>query len=104
MIIIDTLVIGGIKFVLRRIAEAVDAQMNDVEALREELLAAQMRLELGEMSAEEFAEVERDLLARLREIRERETAEAPEGMQITGIDVSVADDVEDQSPDGPRGR
>jgi hypothetical protein len=104
VIIIDTLVIGGIKFVLRRIAEAVDAQMNDVEALREELLAAQMRLELGEMSEAEFAEVERDLLARLREIRERETAEAPEGMQITGIDVSVADDVEDQSPDGPRGR
>ena len=104
MIILDTLVIGGIKFVLRRIAEAVDAQMNDVEALREELLAAQMRLELGEMSAEEFAEVERDLLARLREIRERETAEASGAMQITGIDVSVADDVEDQSPDGPRGR
>ena len=101
MIILDTLVIGGIKFVLRRIAEAVDAQMNDVEALREELLAAQMRLELGEMSEAEFAEVERELLARLREIRERETAEAPEGMQITGIDVSVADDVEDQSPDGP---
>ena len=104
MIILDTLVIGGIKFVLRRIAEAVDAQMNDVEALREELLAAQMRLELGEMSAEEFAEVERDLLARLREIRERETAEASGAMQITGIDVSVADDVDDQSPDGPRGR
>ncbi len=104
MIILDTLFIGGIKFVLRRIAEAVDAQMNDVEALREELLAAQMRLELGEMSAEEFAEVERDLLARLREIRERETAEASGAMQITGIDVSVADDVEDQSPDGPRGR
>jgi predicted nucleic acid-binding Zn-ribbon protein len=104
VIILDTLFIGGIKFVLRRIAEAVDAQMNDVEALREELLAAQMRLELGEMSAEEFAEVERDLLARLREIRERETAEASGAMQITGIDVSVADDVEDQSPDGPRGR
>ena len=104
MIILDTLFIGGIKFVLRRIAEAVDAQMNDVEALREELLAAQMRLELGEMSAEEFAEVERDLLARLREIRERETAEASGAMQITGIDVSVADDVDDQSPDGPRGR
>ena len=56
MIILDTLVIGGIKFVLRRIAEAVDAEMNDVDVLREELLAAQMRLELGELSAEEFVE------------------------------------------------
>jgi hypothetical protein len=104
VIILDTLVIGGIKFVLRRIAEAVDAQMNDVDALREELLAAQMRLELGEMSPGEFAALERDLLARLREIRERATTEDSEdsgSMRITGIDVSVADDV---SPDDPRGR
>ena len=103
MIILDTLVIGGIKFVLRRIAEAVDAQMNDVDALREELLAAQMRLELGEMSPEEFAALERDLLARLREIRERATVDEDSGpMRITGIDVSVAAD--DDSPDSPRGR
>jgi hypothetical protein len=103
VIILDTLVIGGIKFVLRRIAEAVDAQMNDVDALREELLAAQMRLELGEMSPGEFAALERDLLARLREIRER--AEEDSGtMRITGIDVSAVDDVEDDSPDGPRSR
>ena len=103
MIILDTLVIGGIKFVLRRIAEAVDAQMNDVDALREELLAAQMRLELGEMSPGQFAALERDLLARLCEIRERATGDEDSGpMRITGIDVSVADD--DDSRDGPRGR
>ncbi len=104
MIILDTLVIGGIKFVLRRIAEAVDAQMNDVDALREELLAAQMRLELGEMSPGEFAALERDLLARLREVRERATDEEAGPMRITGVDVSVADDLEDDSPDGPRAR
>ena len=103
MIILDTLVIGGIKFVLRRIAEAVDAEMNDVDVLREELLAAQMRLELGEISPEAFAAVERDLLARLRELREEATGDAGP-MRITGIDVSVADDVEDESPDGPRAR
>jgi len=105
VIILDTLVIGGIKFVLRRIAEVVDAQMNDVDALREELLVAQMRLELGEMSPGEFAALERDLLARLREIRERATDDEDSGpMRISGIDVSVADDVEDDSPDGPRRR
>jgi len=101
VIILDTLVIGGIKFVLRRIAEAVDAQMNDVDGLREELLAAQMRLELGEMSPGEFTALERDLLARLREIRERPSGEDSGPMRITGIDVSV---VNDDSPDGPRGR
>ncbi len=37
--------------------------MNDEGSLREELLAAQMRYELGEMSDEEFAELESDILA-----------------------------------------
>ena len=102
MFILDTLVIGGIKFVLRRIAEAVDTEMNDVDTLRQELLAAQMRLELGEMTEGEFSALEAEVLARLREIREAQEAEAGASgpMQITGIDVSVADDVEDESP-GP---
>jgi Gas vesicle protein G len=92
MLILDTLVIGGIKFVLRRIAEAVDAELSNVDAVREELLAAQMRLELGEMSAEEFATLERDLLARMRDIRERAAGDDAGPLRITGIDVSVADD------------
>jgi hypothetical protein len=103
VLILDTLVIGGIKFVLRRIAEAVDAQLNDVDVLREELLAAQMRLELGEMTEAEFAAVERDLLARMREIRERMTGEVTGPVRITGLDVSVADDV-DRSPEAPENR
>jgi hypothetical protein len=37
--------------------------------LREQLLDAQMRLELGELTPAEFAGTERDLLARIREIR-----------------------------------
>jgi len=46
VIILDSLLIGGIKFVLGKIVQAVDAEMNDEGRLREELLAAQMRLEL----------------------------------------------------------
>ena len=104
MFILDTLFIGGIKFVLRRVAEAVDSEMNNVDTLRQELLAAQMRLELGEMTEAEFTTLEAEVLARMREIREAEEAEAgiSGGMQITGIDVSLADDVEGDSPDSPR--
>jgi gas vesicle protein GvpG len=98
VLIVDTLVIGGLKFVLRRLAEAVDAQMNDAEVIREELLAAQMRLELGELTPEAFAEVEHEL----RELRAREQGEDAGAMRITGIDVSVAG--EDDEPDGPRTR
>jgi len=97
MIILDTLLIGGLKFVFGKIAEAVDAQLNDDSVLREELLAAQMRLELGEISEADFATVERDLLARIREIRERTHGPvgAPGEMKITGIEATFGGDEDD---------
>lgn len=76
MLILDSLLIGGIRFVLDKVASAVDQEMNDEGRLREELLAAQMRYELGEMSEEDFVGFEEDILLRLREIREREREEA----------------------------
>ncbi len=93
MIIIDTLLIGGIKFVLNKIVDAVDSQLNDDGVLREELLAAQMQLELGEISEKEFATLEADLLARLREIRERQrgSTPAPGEMRIVGIEARFDD-------------
>jgi len=93
VIILDTLLIGGIKFVLSKIAVAVDAQLNDDTVLREELLAAQMRLELGEITDKEFAAIEADLLARLREIRERQRGSTPAAgeVRITGIEVRFDD-------------
>lgn len=76
MILLDSLLVGGLTFVLEKLAAAADAELNDDAALREELLAAQMRVELGELSPGEFAALEADLLARMREVRERRMAEA----------------------------
>ena len=91
MLIIDRMLVGGIKFVLGKVAAAVEAELNDDSHLREELLAAQMRLELGEITPEEFASFERDVLARLREIRERQLGEAasPADMRVTGVEAST---------------
>jgi hypothetical protein len=91
VIILDTLLIGGIKFVLGKVLAAVDAELNDDSAYREELLAAQMKLELGEITDEEFAEVERQLLGAIREVRERRTGaqEDPGELKITGIEASM---------------
>jgi Gas vesicle protein G len=60
-----------IEWVLRTVTTAAEAEMNDDSALREQLLEAEMRRETGEISDEEFHEIETDLLARIREIRER---------------------------------
>jgi gas vesicle protein GvpG len=97
MFILDTILIGGLRFVFDKIAAAVDTELNDDTALREQLLAAQMRVELGEMSLEQFADVEADVLARLREIRDRRqgsgrAALSPGDYEITGIEASFEGD------------
>src|SRR5262245_52860353 len=63
--------ISGISWALRTVVTAAEAEMNDDTSLREALLEAEMRREIGEIGDEEFADVEADLLARIREIKER---------------------------------
>jgi hypothetical protein len=96
MFILDSLLIGGLRFVLDKVAAAADSELNDDTALREQLLAAQLRVELGEMTDDEFKTFERDILARLREIRERQQGEQPDVVSgdytVSGIDVSFDDD------------
>jgi hypothetical protein len=71
MFLLDSLMISGISWTLRTVVTAAEAEMNDDTSLREQLLAAEMQRELGEISDEEFADIERDLLARIRDIKER---------------------------------
>jgi gas vesicle protein GvpG len=91
MFIVDSLLFGGLKFVLSKIAAAVDAELDEEAVLREELLAAQMRLELGEITEAEFATVERSLLEAMRDTRARRRgADADSsGLKVTGIEADV---------------
>jgi hypothetical protein len=70
MIILDRLLIVSIAFVLDKVAQAVEREMNDEDHLRGELLAAHARLETGELSHDALRNLEADLLARIRAIRE----------------------------------
>jgi hypothetical protein len=90
-VILDSLLMGGIRFVLDKIATAVDGEMNDEGGLREQLLAAQMQLELGEIDDESFAEIESAVMARLREIREARGEGAvgvPRDARVVGAEIS----------------
>lgn len=71
MFLLDSLMISGLRWVMNTVVTAAEAEMNDDTALREQLLGAEMRRETGELSDEEFKEIEADLLLRIREIRER---------------------------------
>ena len=97
MFIVDSLLIGGLRFVFDKIAAAVDSELNDDTALREQLLAAQMQLELGEMTQPEFDALEADILGRLREIRDRRQGAgaatlSPDDYRVTGVDATFAGD------------
>ncbi|PYQ95807.1 MAG: hypothetical protein DMF97_16410 [Acidobacteria bacterium] len=72
MFILDDLMFGGLGFVLDKIVTAVDAEMQNDSALREQLLEAQMRLELGEIDEAQFKAIESDVLARMREIKSQQ--------------------------------
>ncbi len=94
MFLLDTLLIGSIRFVLEKVVAAAEAEAQDDSALREQLLEAQMKLELGELSDAEFAEIERDILERIREIkgaRQGALTMTPQD-KITGVEVETYHD------------
>jgi gas vesicle protein GvpG len=94
MFILDSILIGSLRFVLDKIVAAAEAEAFDDTALREQLLEAQMRLELGEISEKQFKRVERDILARIRELKGDQAglAVAP-GTRVTGVEATVADEL-----------
>jgi Gas vesicle protein G len=107
VIILDTLFIGGLRFVLEKLAAAVEAERDDDSALREELLAAQMRLELGEITETQFAAVEAELLRGIAEVRARREGEAPApgALRVTGAEVTLeGDEGEVEAPARPARR
>jgi hypothetical protein len=94
MLLLDRMLVGGIRFVLTRIAAAVDEELNDEGRLREELLAAEMRLELGEISKNDFDRLEGAILRRIREIREARGEGIAANLKVTGIEASFGGDEE----------
>ena len=112
MLVIDKLLVKGIRFVLDKVIQAADTELNDVSSLREQLLQAQMRRELGEISEEELAQVETELVGRLREISERQgggviemsarSEEGEEEMKIAGVEATFGGDSEGLQALGPK--
>jgi hypothetical protein len=102
MFILDSLMIAGIRWALETTLAAAEAEMDDDSVLREQLLEAEMRREMGEISDEEFQDIEADLLTRIREIKERREGAGPLGfgaqpLETTGdstfqVEASVSGD------------
>ncbi|HYG81051.1 MAG TPA: gas vesicle protein GvpG [Pyrinomonadaceae bacterium] len=75
MFLIDDILlapVSGFKFILTQIQKIADKELNDDQFIKEQLLELQMRLELDEISDEEYREREADLFARLRAVKQRQ--------------------------------
>jgi hypothetical protein len=96
MFILDSLLIGSLRFVLDKVIQAAETEAQDDSALRDQLLEAQMRLELGEITDNEFAEIERDVLAAIRDIKrpQQGAISMTPGDKITGVDIESFDERE----------
>lgn len=71
-------VIKSVHWLAKKIAEAAEAELLDEDRVRADLLELQMRLEIGEITQEDYARQEGALLERLSAIRE---AKAERGRQ-----------------------
>jgi hypothetical protein len=67
---------AGIRYCLEKVLEVAEHQMWDEDPVREQLILVNEAYEEGRMPETEFREREAELLARLREIRERKRAAA----------------------------
>ncbi len=100
MFLLDSLFMSGMRFVFDKIAAVADAEAFDETVLHDRLLQAQLQVEAGDMTDEEFADVESEVFERLRVIRaDREgtpsMGEAGSGdYTITGVEATFGGDEE----------
>ena len=95
MFFLDSLLVNGISFVLDKVATIADKELNDPEHQRERLLEAQMKLEAGEMTDEEFEAIEKDVFERIREIKagaDNQQAVVDDEHRVAGVEITVDDD------------
>ena len=66
--------IKGVVWIAEKVNEQVEKELYDEDAVRGKLMELELRLDLGEISEEEYTEAEEVLLERIRIIRERQAS------------------------------
>jgi len=67
--------VKGLVWIAEKIAEQAENELYDPDKVRGKLIELELRLDLGEITEEEYLQGEEILLDRLRIIRERQAAE-----------------------------
>lgn len=79
--------VGATKWSLNQVMKIVEEELTDDTTVKQDFMALQMKLELGEIDDEEYVAQEAAIMARLREVRAwREKL----GKSVAGGPVRVA--------------
>jgi hypothetical protein len=79
--------VGATKWSLNQVMKIVEEELTDDTTVKQDFMALQMKLELGEIDDEEYAVQEAAIMVRLREVRQwREKL----GKSVAGGPVRVA--------------
>jgi hypothetical protein len=92
MFILDSLLIGGIKFALEKVLQVAEQELDNPENLQQELLEAQMQLEDGSIDEETFAEIEADVFARIRQLKGNQGGGVADASAFEDVEIEVLDD------------
>jgi hypothetical protein len=61
--------VAGIRWSLNKVIQVAEEELTDDAPVKQELMELQMKLELGDITDDEYVEREAALMARLREVR-----------------------------------
>ena len=107
MFLFDSAVLSGLRWTLKTLATAAQAERDDDSSLRAALLEVEMRADAGEITQEERIRLEGDLLAQIHEIKQRRGEaggpldfDMPEGG--LAVEADVAGDFHEPSAQGGR--
>lgn len=89
MFLLDSLLVGGLRFVLDKVALAAREESESPEALHRQLLEAQLQLEDGAITENEFRGIERAVLTRLRELTASRSGGVADGESFEDIQITV---------------
>ena len=90
MFLLDTLLVGGLRFVFDKVATLADQELLSVDGLQRQLVEAQMQLEEGAITDDEFADIERDVLASLRTLKGAQPPGLADAASFDGIEVEAS--------------
>lgn len=84
----------GFQFILEQIADMAERELYDEDRIREELLLLHLRRADGEISDEEYADQEAEILARLRVAREHHLGGADIGISMPSRSTIAGEDLD----------